>query len=151
MSDDVLSVIPTDPLWQPDRPAGDRTAALVADLIDDDEVDIDVSWHEAITVVDCGENLERIGCPHCGGSIDTAWWGDLLETHVADGFTTLAAKVPCCGADSSLDGLDFDWPCGFARFEIAVWNPGRGSFTDEELVRLANALGHPVRQVRAHI
>ncbi|MFF2511501.1 hypothetical protein [Streptomyces sp. NPDC058086] len=44
-----------------------------------------------------------------------------------------------------------DWPCGFARFEIAVWNPARLWFSDEELTVLGDALGHPVRQIRAHI
>lgn len=32
MSDDVLSVIPTDPQWQPDQAAADRTVAIVAEL-----------------------------------------------------------------------------------------------------------------------
>ncbi|MFW6692168.1 hypothetical protein [Streptomyces sp. MAR4 CNX-425] len=48
MSDDVLSVIPTDPRWQP--------------------AEIDVTWHDTLTVVDCGQNLQKIGCPHCGAS-----------------------------------------------------------------------------------
>ncbi|GAA1233585.1 hypothetical protein GCM10009665_24870 [Kitasatospora nipponensis] len=155
MSDDVLSVIPTDPHWQPDQDAGNQAAAIVAELAcgmpDGVDVEIDVTWHDGLTVVDCGENLERIGCPHCGGSIDTEWWADLLEAHCEDGFATLAIEAPCCGAESSLDALDYDWPCGFARFEIAVWNPDRGWFTDEELTRLADVLGHPVRQVRAHL
>lgn len=155
MSDDVLSVIPTDPYWQPDQDAGTRAAAIVAELAcgtpDDLDVEIDVTWHDGLTVVDCGENLERIGCPHCGASIDTEWWADLLEAHCEDGFATLAIEVPCCGAGSSLDALDYDWPCGFARFEIAIWNPDRNWFTDEELTRLAEVLGHPVRQIRAHL
>ena len=32
MSYDILSVIPTDPNWQPDQAAADRTAAAVANL-----------------------------------------------------------------------------------------------------------------------
>jgi hypothetical protein len=155
MSDDVLSVIPTDPYWQPDKAAADRITAMVVDLAPGipggADVEIDVTWHDTLTVVDCGANLEKITCPHCGASIDTDWWGDLLEAHYEDGFTTLAVKVPCCGADTSLDALDYDWPCGFAQFEIAIWNPDRIWFSDEELTTLATALGHPVRQVRAHI
>lgn len=71
--------------------------------------------------------------PCCGASIDTEWWADLLEAHVDDGFTTLAVVVPWCGASTALDVLDYDWPCGFGRFEIAVWNPERALFSDEEL------------------
>ncbi|MFC1431382.1 hypothetical protein ACEZDB_12075 [Streptacidiphilus sp. N1-3] len=155
MSDNVLSVIPTDPYWQPDRIAGDRALAIVTALTpgapDGIEVDIDMTWHDTVTVVDCGVNLERISCPHCNASIDTQWWSDLLEEHDEEGFATLDVDVPCCGASTSLDVLDYDWPCGFARFEIAVWNPERPWFSDEELTALSTALGHPVRQIRAHI
>ncbi|MEV7323561.1 hypothetical protein [Streptomyces sp. NPDC093970] len=155
MSDDVLSVIPTDPHWQPERAAAERAASLVEDLApglpDGVDVEMDVTWHDALTVVDCGQNLERIGCPECAAAIDTEWWADLLEAHCADGFATLAVVAPCCGAATSLDALEYDWPCGFARFEIAVWNPERAWFSDEELIVIGDALGHPVRQVRAHI
>ncbi|MEV5012224.1 hypothetical protein [Streptomyces sp. NPDC055692] len=40
---------------------------------------------------------------------------------------------------------------GFARFRIAVLNPNRGWLTDEELVSVANAFGHPLRQILAHM
>ncbi|MGW3816932.1 hypothetical protein [Streptomyces sp. NPDC005046] len=40
---------------------------------------------------------------------------------------------------------------GFARFEIAIWNPGRAWFSDEELTAIGDALGHPERQIRAYI
>lgn len=153
MSDDVLSVIPTDPYWQPDQAAADRAAAIVTDLESEapDDIDVEVTWHDTLTVVDCGENLERIGCPCCRASIDTEWWADLLEAHCEDGFASLAVRVPCCHAETSLDALEYDWPCGFARFEIAVWNPERTQFSHEELATLADGLGHLVRQIRAHI
>ncbi|CAM5480056.1 putative protein OS=Streptomyces aurantiogriseus OX=66870 GN=GCM10010251_24850 PE=4 SV=1 [Streptomyces aurantiogriseus] len=156
MSDDVLSVIPTDPHWQPERARADRAAALAAGLSDPDDPDafdaeVEVYWHDTLTPVDCGDNLERITCPLCRSAIDTGWWADLLEAHADDGFPTLAAEVPCCGGATTLDALEFDWPCGFARFEIAVWNPERIWFSDEELAGLGDALGHPVRQIRARI
>ncbi|MBK6016011.1 hypothetical protein [Streptomyces sp. MBT53] len=162
MSEDVLSVIPTDPHWQPGREAGERAAALVTrlsahhgaaadDLDADEDPRIDVDWYPIPTAVDCGGNLHRIGCPHCGAPIDREWYADLVEHH-PHGFPTLAVTVPCCAAGTSLDALDYDWPCGFARFEIAVWNPGRLiRFGDDELSAVAETLGHPVRQIRAHI
>ncbi|WP_181387329.1 hypothetical protein [Streptomyces sp. Act143] len=60
-------------------------------------------------------------------------------------------SVPCCGAATTLDRLDYDWPCGFARFEIAVRNPETGGLSEEQLASVAQALGHPVRQIQAHI
>ncbi|GAA1932662.1 hypothetical protein [Kitasatospora viridis] len=150
MSDDILSVIPADPHWQPTQEAGRRTVALVAELTGGHD-EAEATWHPVLTAVDCGENLERIGCPLCRAEIGTDWWADMLEAHVEDGFATLAVRLPCCGADSSLDALDYAWPCGFARFEIAVWNPELLWFTEEQLTALGNELGHPVRQIRAHI
>ncbi|MFE5191865.1 hypothetical protein [Streptomyces sp. NPDC056628] len=155
MSDDVLSVIPTDPQWQPDQAAGERAAALAAGMApglpDGVASGIDVTWHDALTAIDCGGNLEPIGCPHCRASIDTEWYADLLEEHAGEGFPTLAVTVPCCGAATALDVLTYDWPCGFARFEIAFWNPARDWFDEDDLATFAAALGHPVKQVRAHI
>ncbi|QIQ04105.1 hypothetical protein [Streptomyces liangshanensis] len=155
MSDDVLSIIPSDPWWQPDREAADHAVALVEELTpgvsDGVDVEIDVTWHDVVTAVDCGGNLERIGCPLCRATIGAEWWADLLEAHCDDGFATLAVEVPCCGGSTTLDALEYDWPCGFARFEIALWNPDRLWFGDDELTALADRLGHPVKQVRARI
>ena len=148
-----LSIIPTDPNWQPDRLSGNRALAIVTALApgapDGVEVDIDMTWHDTVAVDDCGANLERITCPHCGGSLYTDWWSDLLEEHAESEFTTLVAEVACCGTATSLDALDYDWPCGFARFEIAVWNPECHRFSAEDLTALGGILGHPVRQIRA--
>ncbi|MEV7883327.1 hypothetical protein ACWD3I_13045 [Streptomyces sp. NPDC002817] len=154
MSDTVLSVIPTDPHRQPWRPAADRATALVTALTGglavDTDVEVDVDRYAAPAVVDSGQNLTRIGCPHCRGSIDLDWWAELVADH-QDGFASPSADVPCCDATTSLDTLDFDWPCGFARFEIAAWNPELSRLTDEQPAAVAKALGHPVRQIRAHI
>jgi hypothetical protein len=154
MSDDVLSVIPTDPRWQPTREAGEQAAAIASRLAlreDDLDVEVDVEWHETVAVVDCGQNLERITCGRCNAEIGTDWWGDLLEERFETGFDDLVVRLPCCGAESSLNDLDYNWPCGFAKFEIALWNPGLDWFADDELTLLAETLGHPVRQIRAHI
>ncbi|OIJ65409.1 hypothetical protein [Streptomyces mangrovisoli] len=165
MSDDVLSVIPTDPEWQPDRASAGRATALAAHLAMEPatdpaadgtqllDLDIDVTWHDTVTFVDCGSNLERIGCPHCGAVLDLDTWHDLLDAAGDEdgGFPTLTVVVPCCAGTTSLDALDYDWPCGFARFEIALWNPERAWLDDADLAAVATALGHPVRQIRAHI
>ncbi|MFE8942638.1 hypothetical protein [Streptomyces sp. NPDC007856] len=162
MSESVLSVIPTDPHWQPAPDAGKRAAALVLELVsgspddphaDPHAVELDVDWHEAITAVDCGSNLAGIRCPHCDRSIDPEWYRDLLDAYdeQGDGLPTLDITTPCCTTATSLDRLDYDWPCGFARFEIAAWNPQRSLLTAEELTTVAQVLGHPVRQILARI
>ncbi|GAA0617258.1 hypothetical protein HPO96_12490 [Kribbella sandramycini] len=155
MSDYILSVIPADQQWQPSRTAADRLTALATELCpripNGTDVRVDATWYDALTAVDPGECLESITCPLCTAAIDLQWWADLLEDNQGPTFTTLATTTPCCGGATTLDTLHFDEPCGFARFELAIWNADRESFTPTELATLAAALGHPVRQIRAHI
>jgi hypothetical protein len=154
MSDFVLSVIPTDPRWQPSREAGERMAAILRQLAEEageEEDEFEVHWHERIAVVDCGENLERITCPLCSGVIDREWYADLLEDNDCAGFDDLSVTVPCCGGATTLDVLDYHWPSGFARFEVAVWNMLWEPLPPETMAALEAALGHPVCQVLAHI
>lgn len=110
-----------------------------------------ISWHEQVTAVDCGATLERIECPVCQDAVDVEWWAVLLEERVEAGFANLTVPAPCCSAEVSLNELHYDWPCGFARFELEVWNPNRDWLTAAELAELAAALGCDVRQILAHI
>lgn len=47
--------------------------------------------------------------------------------------------------------LDYNWPYGCARIEIAIRNPDRLWFSEDELTALTDHLGHPVKQIQAHI
>ncbi len=149
VSDDYLTVIPTDPWWQPAEEAAERAAAVVAALLPDRDGggEQEVTWHDTVEVVTCGQNLERIRCPGCGADLSMRWWGREVTLRQEEGFTTLGAAPPCCGAETSLNDLVYDWPCGFARFEIDVLCPERGPLSARELARVAEALGHPVRQI----
>ncbi len=153
MSDNVLSVIPTDPRWQPEPALAERARVIVEELLPEPGgiSEVKLTWHEHVAVVDCGANLQRITCPRCAAEIGTSWWGDLLEDRYETGFDDLTADLPCCGRTASLTDLVYDWPCGFARFEVEIWNPDRDWFSGDELAAIAEALGHPVRQIMAHI
>ncbi|MEO3743740.1 hypothetical protein [Plantactinospora sp. B5E13] len=102
-------------------------------------------------VVHPGECLERITCPRCQGDIPLDWFEDLVE-QTGEEFDSLETSVPCCAAVVPLDTLHYDWPCGYARFEIGIRDASRPEyeFTDEELAELGTILGHPVRQILAH-
>jgi hypothetical protein len=154
VSDDILSIVPTDPWWQPDEAAGQRAEEAVRRLVPTldgyVEPEFETTWSELVQTVDCGENLSRITCSHCAGELDVEWFRDLGND--GDGeLTTLDVVVPCCSAATTLDALEYDWQCAFARFEIAVWNPSRPNFDAVDLAAVAQALGHAVTQVRAHI
>ncbi len=154
MSDFYVSVIPTDARWWPARAAAAEAESYVRRIFSDPDGDqeITVEFYDRITAVDAGENLARIGCPRCGDDIPLDWYEDLLEQTEGE-FDSLDLPVPCCGALVALDALEFDWPCGFARFEIAVRNPAREQyeFSVEELDALAVILAHPMRQILTHI
>ncbi|WP_158853775.1 hypothetical protein [Streptomyces sp. NRRL F-5650] len=87
--------------------------------------------------------------PGVRGGTEPAVVGTGGDAPGGGGLTTLGTAPPYCGAETSLNDLVYDWPCGFARFEIDVLYPERGWLDGRELARVAEALGHPVRQILA--
>ncbi len=73
MSDNVLSVIPADPDWQPTAEAADAAMAVLRRLAPQLDgfvtTEYRTTWHERVVAVDCGANLERIECPACQNAI----------------------------------------------------------------------------------
>ncbi len=110
-----------------------------------DEIDIEV--YERVTLIDCGENLERIICPHCGASISFEWWSDWLDELAPDGWeqadVDAPCRSPCCSNPVTLRSLSYDWPVGFARFTVDVWNPSPW-LDDDDSVSAATALGDAI-------
>ena len=155
MSDNILSIIPADPYWQPAAEAAEAAMAVFRRLAPQLDgfvtTEYRITWHERVAVVDCGASLERIECPVCQDAVDVEWWADLLEERAEAGFANLTVMAPCCGAEVSLNELRYDWPCGFARFELEAWNPNRDWLTAAELAEVAAALGCDVHQILAHI
>ncbi|RQW84616.1 hypothetical protein [Micromonospora globispora] len=155
MSDFYVSLIPTDVNWQPTSKAAAEAEAYVRRVFPDPDgvqQDVTVEFYDRITAVDAGENIQRITCPRCDHDIPLDWYEDLIEQTEGE-FDSPNVTVPCCDTAAGLDALKFDWPSGFARFEIAVANPVRGEyeFTADEAGAVAAILGHPLRQVLAHI
>ncbi|MGW4698822.1 hypothetical protein [Streptomyces sp. NPDC004285] len=121
MSDNYLTVIPTDPYWQPSEDAADRAAVVLSGMLSDDaRRGLEAKWHDSVEVVHCFANLKRISCPRCGTALAPDWWGDAVSQCYDEGFSTLMVTVPCCDIETSLNELVYDWPMGFARFRIEV-------------------------------
>jgi hypothetical protein len=70
---------------------------------------------------------------------------------IRDWFRRLVSNRSVLRQQHPAGHLAYEWPCGFASFEIAIWNPGRDWFSNDEMNALQDALGYPVRQVMAHI
>jgi len=79
------------------------------------------------------------------------WFYDLVEEN-GESFDSLDVRVPCCRETVRLDGLRYEWPVGFARFEVSAMNATRAKYEldERELGDVAGLLGHPVIQILAH-
>jgi hypothetical protein len=80
-----------------------------------------------------------------------AWVFEVIDERHQD-LNRLDVLLPNCGETSSLNDLEYDWPMGFASFEICVLNGTRAQYElqRDELEQVGSLLGHPVRQVLAH-
>jgi hypothetical protein len=148
VSDTYLRIIPCDPRCVPSALARDRALGVLqraVPLADDvaSQVTPDVRF------VDCGDNFEAVHCPRCGADVGE-WWSMAMETGHEQHFRDLRITTPCCGARTSLNGLVYSWPAGFARYSLEALNPGVGSLSKSLVERLEVALGAAVRIIWAH-
>jgi hypothetical protein len=60
--------------------------------------------------------------------------------------------MACCGRTVPFTSLAFDWPAGFAHFELCVWNPriDDNLLTLVDLENLQSVLNCELKQVRTH-
>ncbi|HET7487371.1 MAG TPA: hypothetical protein VFJ85_05535 [Acidimicrobiales bacterium] len=154
MSDSYIRLIPTDPVWQPDAAGAAAAVAYVGRLFAEpgDSVEaVEATFYEKVTLVDAGENTTDLSCGRCGKAIGLDWYTDLAE-ETGGTLGHLDVQVPCCNAVVPLPSVHFDWPVGFARFEVSARNATRAKYEldADELMELAGVLGHPVAQVLAH-
>lgn len=155
VSDSYIRLIPTNPGWQPAHGAAAAAAAYVASLFSgpDDAVEkVEYTFYDRMTLIDAGENTSHITCSRCGRDIGLDWLGDVVRANGGPSFDHLDVTVPCCGAVVPLNSLHYDWPIGFARFEVSAMNPTRPQYEldAEELAKTADLLGHPVTQILTH-
>jgi len=145
MSDNYLILIPTDPNWQPDNDAAQRTGKVIDELAPEAE-DIEAFAMDEVEFFDCGENFESAKCPHCGADV-TEWWPEAMDRAGELSFGDLSTTMPCCGRPASLNDLVYDMPQGFAQFAISVTEPGIEELDGAAPRKLGEALGHPVRAI----
>jgi hypothetical protein len=149
VADNVLRIIAIEPTWTPAPSAADAAKELLRRFVPAAKV-VEARRYDATVFIDQGGNWERVVCPSCGIELDTAWWQDKFDRAGQSRFCSLEVVTPCCGSATTLNDLDFQWPAGFACFEVYARNPGRGWLCAGELDRLERALGIRVRQIMAH-
>ncbi len=148
MSDDVCKLIPLSPTYVPDGDILKTAVARVREFFPKAER-IEVEVTDSPQFIDPGSNLERISCPVCKAVLEESWWQDVMDLAAENGFQDLRVDLPCCGQRSSLNDLQYDWPAGFARFSIHIYN----AEAEDPLVclpELTNVFGTAMRIIRAH-
>lgn len=143
MSEHFLVVIPADPRAELPATAGALRDAL-ARLAGTDEAR--VKDYGKVQFIDCGENFERILCPACRAEITTEQWHAWMDEdwHGEEGFHLHRHTAPCCGGETRLNALVYEWPQGFARWFVGARNEGRGPLSADELATLEAVAGMPL-------
>jgi len=130
-----------------------------------EEVEIRVYPH--LEFIDQSENLEAIVCPSCRQRLEidhfsendpiSEWWQQTnieADVHRGEDIFELnpdaVCRMPCCKAQVKFIDLEFDWPGGFAKFELTVSNPDLETLTRGQLQELEEILGCRLRLVRAY-
>ena len=148
MSDNYLSLIPVNPEYIPETLSSEEAQRLLTAFLPyADEVRVTIT--NEIKFIDQGSNWERVLCPICGSERDVSWWQEAMATAYGTKFTNLVVVLPCCHNECSLNNLKYEWPAGFARFVLEVWNPG-ADLTEAQIHTLEQKLGCALRKIWAH-
>lgn len=148
MSDYVIKVIPINPYCHINI---QKTQIIVDNLKTRITADnIESKTYATPIFVDCGSNLEKIVCPVCGETISFDWWGSAMDTAGNSSFMDLSVKLPCCGDDSTLNDLQYYFPCGFSCAELSILNPLE-ELDSECLSYIQELFETPIRCIQAYI
>jgi hypothetical protein len=151
MSDNYLTLIPTDPDYVPPIEAREIARKLLETFVlDADEVSIRVSDEY---ILESGGELSGVFCPACRANVEE-WFEDLLDAadeEYLEGFSDLTTIMPCCGSRISLNDLDFSWPTGFSCFTLDALNPNINDLTSVQTEELEDIVGCKLRQIWEHI
>lgn len=148
MSDDVLKLIPFSPTYVPDSETIKTAVTRVREYFPKAER-IEVEIGDTPQFIDPGSNFERIVCPICNAVLEDVWWQDAMDKAFENGFRDLAVELPCCGQETTLNDLRYEWPAGFAQFSIEIYNADvENPFTF--LQDLSNVFSTSMRIIKAH-
>ncbi len=153
MSDDYINIIPERPGFVPEEVGRQAALAYFRTIAPAaDKITAEVS--EQVEFVHCGQNFERIFCPSCGTPITMEVWQDWMDQDFRGrdkGFVLADHVLPCCGASASLHDLRYEWPQGFACFNLCAENSNIGKLSDEQCREFERLLGAKVRIVYEHL
>ena len=149
MAEHFLHLFPDDPLHKPEPEViatalteGRRLFPQTSRI----RREVNVMNDTLPSFIDCGAAFETVRCQACDHDLHDWWMGAMNRWWNAKRID-LAVKLPCCGLETDLNALAYDWPQGFTCFRITIRNPNR---RDMEVERgwLSEVVGKPLRMVR---
>jgi hypothetical protein len=149
MSDSWLQFIPVDAEYQPSPEAAECARVLLVAFTPEADT-VSFEFKPSVEFFHPGANWSGVECPVCGADAEL-WWGEAMEVAHSEGFRNLLTTAGCCGAQVSLNNLNYVWPAGFGRFVLEAMNPNVQSLNPGEEVELAAALGCTLRKIWVHI
>jgi len=148
VSENLLKIIPSSPTYIPGKGRVEEALARIKEAFAfTDNIRVVIS--ESPRFIDQGTNFERIICPNCNAILNTCWWQSAMDKAHRNGFNNLRIKVPCCGTETNLNELKYEWPAGFARFSIEISNP-EIDLSDSTFHELEFVLGSSLKKIWAH-
>ena len=151
MSDHFIVVVPRDPRLVPTDEVQRRVVEVLKRIAPAAEsVMVEVS--PRVQFFDCGQNFERVSCPHCSAEISIEWWRDRMDDDTDGiGFRLDSYEAPCCAVSVNLNELIYDWPQTFGRFSWTVQNPNIDKLTDEAKSELEVVAGFALVSIQQHV
>lgn len=149
MSDHFLILIPAEPTFVPEIEAQDKALQLLRSFGFDDKT-IQMTVSDTVKFIDQGANFDRILCPLCKNELQLERWQLLMEAAYRTSFAKLEVVMPCCGQNSSLNDLIYEWPAGFARYRIEICNPS-SDIDEAQKHILEMSIGHTLRKIWRHL
>lgn len=145
MSDDYIIIIPEMPEYLPDPEIQSKCLSYFHSIVPD-STEISNITSNFIQFVNCGENFEYIKCPSCNKTLDVEIWQCWMSMDYAEkGFNLNFHKMFCCGIKHTLHELKYQWPQGFAKYQLSALNSNIGQISNIQRRTFEKLLACPVR------
>jgi hypothetical protein len=132
MASFIFSIIPADQAYVPNIQVQHRAVDLLRRTCPESR-ECEARTYDELTWVHPHFNLIAILCPSCGarneidrmredGSTDpiSDWWERVEQEASVSPVEKMTVVMSCCGRIVLLPTLEFDWPGGFAHFELSI-------------------------------
>lgn len=148
MADAYIKIIPTEPRYSVSESVLNEITENLKSFVLADAISAEI--YKTPHFIDCGANLEEIKCPICEAALSFDWWGKAMDDAAKTGFEDIEIILPYCSTLSSLNDLKYQFPCGFAEFELSILNPV-SELSQESIRQIEFMLKTSVRIIHSYL